>query len=320
MSKIVLPTNDLAFKKLFANEEHPEIIQGFLADVLGINVDIADIVFKNPYSIDSYQERYQSETEAFTETKFRETARDVTIAIIDTADVTIEMQLEKPDYFWKRTHYYADELYISNYNQSTQGKRSRYDSLKPVISLNIINFNIFQDNLPIHTFSYRENSTFKLLEPAYKTIGFWELPKSVDSHSKIDNWQRFLKTGQVPSTAPEYLHAAAKIIKYHNLTDQERVMIDHVQKAIDTSLAIELRRERKAFERGAATGLAEGRNEGLAEGMASGLAEGMASGLAEGARLREVEIARQALAQGLSPDMAARLTGLPLKEVQILAP
>jgi len=312
MSKIVLPTNDLAFKKLFANEEHPEIIQGFLADVLGIEVDIADIVFKNPYSIDSYQEELKTQTEAIRSIKFRETQRDVTIAIIDTADVTIEMQLERPEYFEKRLHYYIDDLYLSNYNRAIPDKLSRYDSLKPVISLNIVDFELFKDDRPLHTFSYRDDETFDLLIPQFKTISFLELRKRKFTTESLSDWQRFLSTGQARPNAPKYLHTAATIIKYHNLTSQERAMVDIGQKAYDTSLAILLRKERQAFEKGEAVGLSKGRTEGLAEGRNEGLAEG--------ARLREVEIARQALAQGLSPDMAARLTGLPLTEVQNLAP
>lgn len=32
VEKVVLPTNDLAFKKLFANEQHKEVFNGFIED------------------------------------------------------------------------------------------------------------------------------------------------------------------------------------------------------------------------------------------------------------------------------------------------
>jgi len=46
--RIVLPTTDLLFKKLLSNPEYPEILQGFLADVFNLWVELDRIQIKTP--------------------------------------------------------------------------------------------------------------------------------------------------------------------------------------------------------------------------------------------------------------------------------
>ena len=47
--------------------------------------------------------------------------------------------------------------------------------------------------------------------------------------------------------------------------------------------------------------------------------EGLAEGIAEGEHKKAVETARNLLAEGISPEIIAKCTGLPIKEVQKLA-
>jgi len=65
-------------------------------------------------------------------------------------------------------------------------------------------------------------------------------------------------------------------------------------------------------------GFAEGREEGRAVGREEGRAEGRAEGLAEGERQKAIEIAREMLAEGDSPERVARLTKLSLEEIEKL--
>ena len=50
-----------------------------------------------------------------------------------------------------------------------------------------------------------------------------------------------------------------------------------------------------------------------------GRAEGLKEGIAEGEHKKAVEAARNFLAEGISPEIIAKCTGLPLEEVQKLA-
>jgi len=51
-NNIILPTNDLAFKKLFANNAHKDIPIGFIQDFY--EIPMADITIENPYSIEEF--------------------------------------------------------------------------------------------------------------------------------------------------------------------------------------------------------------------------------------------------------------------------
>ena len=59
----------------------------------------------------------------------------------------------------------------------------------------------------------------------------------------------------------------------------------------------------------------KGLKEGREKGMAEGLAEGRAKGRAEGIKLRSIEIAKQMLAKGISPETVAECTGLTAEEI-----
>ena len=50
-----------------------------------------------------------------------------------------------------------------------------------------------------------------------------------------------------------------------------------------------------------------------------GRAEGLKEGIAEGEHKKAVEDARNFLAEGISPEIIAKCTGLPIEEVQKLA-
>lgn len=60
----------------------------------------------------------------------------------------------------------------------------------------------------------------------------------------------------------------------------------------------------------------KGLKEGREKGMAEGLAEGRAKGRAEGIKLRSIEIAKQMLAKGISPETVAECTGLTAEELK----
>jgi len=223
--------------------------------------------------------------------KFRETVRDLTVAIIDAGDVTIEMQVSETEFFLQRAHYYIDDVYLSNYNQHTVNDESRYSSLKPVLSLNIIGFQMFADRRALRFFQYSDTETQEQLEPVLKQIGFLELTKPKTGDPKIDRCVDFFRTGQVPADAPKHLQQAAKLVLYHNLTAKDRAVIDAAIKEEDTSLAVLLHATNKAEARGVEIGEAKAKRQ----------------------------VAINFLAQGLNPQAVAFGTGLPLAEVEALA-
>jgi predicted transposase/invertase (TIGR01784 family) len=270
---IVKPTEDLMFRKLFSSVEHRDIISGFLGDVLGLNVRPEDIVIKNPYSIKSYlEEKRKADAEVASRSgtgrivTLREVVHDVTLAIIDTADVTIEMQLAEPNDFLKRMHYYLDDVYLSNYNRNSS-RGDRYATLKPVISLNILDFILFPgDERALRSFSYRDDDTGEQLGSNIRTeqssrplkqIGFFELQKSGVSDATVADWRDFIKTGVANPGASQVIQEAAKIVQYQNLAPEEREVIDTVEKTIDTYYALLSGAEKQGWEQGREQGREE---------------------------------------------------------------
>lgn len=224
--KVVKPTEDLMFRKLFSSPENREVIAGFLNEVLRLKVEPEKIDIKNPYSIKSYiaEQKKQEQAVAAAEAagdiskvmELRETIRDVTLSVINVGDVTIEMQLAKVEPLLKRLHYYIDDVYVSNYNQHLNKGETAYDSLKPVFSLNVLGFDLFKDDRALRSFSYRDDETLVQLAPVLKRIGFFELTKTQFPNAAVANWQQFLVTGLEPPQASKAIKEAAKIIQYQN--------------------------------------------------------------------------------------------------------
>jgi predicted transposase/invertase (TIGR01784 family) len=310
---IIKPTGDLAFKKLFASEENREIIKHFIADILGIATTADQISIRNPYSIHSYLEQRNAVTATElaegvdSVMTLRETQRDVTMAVLDVGDVTIEMQVLEPEHFIERAHYYLDDLYISNYNQNIPKNGSKYQSLKPAMSLNILGFNLFpDDDRALRTFTYHDKETLTPLETKpYKQMSFLELKKP-NAAAIVSAWQEFIKTGLAQPDDPDYIKDAAKIISYQRLSPKEREVIDAATKREDTDIAVNLRIQRRIREES---------EQARAKGHAQGHAEGHAEGHDEGRLEEKIENSRNALAQGLAPEMVYRITGLPLADV-----
>ncbi|GHU58992.1 hypothetical protein AGMMS49975_26090 [Clostridia bacterium] len=53
MNDRILPTNDLGFKKTFADTANLDILRGLINDFFGLNP--VDIIIQNPYSIETYK-------------------------------------------------------------------------------------------------------------------------------------------------------------------------------------------------------------------------------------------------------------------------
>jgi len=287
----VLPTYDLAFKKILANPEHPEIIQGFIRDFLDREVDISDIRILNPYSVDNYpspdqltlsgvQEKYQP-------SDLLELIHDVTIAVIETLDLTIEMQLAKYADLMQRSHMYLADIYRNNYNNQPAGN-SKYATLKPVWAVNILGFNYFSDAEAYRVLTLHDNKRLTPLADNYFHLCFFELHKAT-SDPRLAAWREFFNTGNAVGDAPSYLRTAAKIIEYQNLNSKERGVID-----------------------------SEERRREWAESYHAYLLGRYDDGIAQGQQTSSRRIARNLLDDGLPADDIAKYTGLTVAEINQL--
>ncbi len=112
--KFANPINDIAFKKIFGDKNHSEILISFLNSALDFKGDdkIKSITIANPYQIPKIEE-------------LKNTILDINA--IDNKDnhFVVEMQVEKDKEFAKRSLYYTSKSYV---NQIDKGEE--YTKLK----------------------------------------------------------------------------------------------------------------------------------------------------------------------------------------------
>lgn len=285
---------------MFADQRHEHILIGFIQDIFDIEVESVQI--ETPYRIDTFYELQKEKQLTFT-------AVDVVARLTDKSLVTIEMQVNPQKYYAERSVYYVTEKYVSNYGQSKhyrgpEGQHSeKYSSLYPVFGLNILDFVLFKDSVsevPLRHFDVYdiENKEYFPTKNILK-FSFLELPRTPAKNQKhVAYWMEYFTTGAVPETAPAYIQEACEVIAYQNLEQEERTMVNAIEKAREDQKATILYYKD------------EGRNEGLKQGLEQGLEQGE--------QKKQVEIARSMVREGLDIDLIKRVTGVDHATIQEL--
>ncbi|MCP4133781.1 MAG: Rpn family recombination-promoting nuclease/putative transposase [bacterium] len=210
---------DIAFKKVFGNENKKEILISFLNSVLDLEGEhkIASITILNPYQAPKLN-------------KLKETILD--LRATDQRGITfiVEMQLEKKPSFAKRVLYYTSKAYV---NQLEKG--GDYPKLNQVIFIGILNFSMFEgDNyLTRHLILNQETQKQEIKDFEFNFI---ELTKFNETEEEleilIEKWVYFIKNAgslkMVPKNAveKELLEAYEEANKY-NWTPEELEVYDY---------------------------------------------------------------------------------------------
>jgi predicted transcriptional regulator len=232
---MISPWNDLAFKMSFANESHPDILAGLIRDFFGFEPKSIKIV--NPYDIKAYIEKRRNGEEY---SVLRETLRDVT-AQLATEDFTAEVQVKRNIYFGKRSVYYGCNGYCGNYNKppetgievATADAYTKYASLRPIYTLNILDEKYFEDAHPLRIFRLHDPMRGLTFEPSYLNFGYFEPSKAECTNELTENqgyWRDHFLGESISPKAPNYIREAAELLEYVNMTKEERDMIDWADK------------------------------------------------------------------------------------------
>gem|GEM_PF-1830876 len=319
--RVILPTTDLAFRKLFGDERHKDVLAGFIRDVFNLNVEPMDLEITDSYSIEMLPiGRFGMRGKR--REKLQQRLRDVTVIVNlarhNNGDVggtgpvlgaafgpviTLEMQVQPQKPYVARALNYASGVYLKF--------SSEISSARPVWSMNILAFNLFDDDVALRSYGFYDVATFQPLDPELMRIGFFELPKVSDSPA-LRAWRTFFLTGKVADDAPEYLKAAAGIIRWVNLTPKERRMADYLTRA---------RQDRKNQDEYVRE---EGRAEARAEERAIADQRVAAERAAREAERERVELetltrhVRSARNKGLSDAEIADLLGISEAEVSAI--
>jgi predicted transposase/invertase (TIGR01784 family) len=188
--KFVDVKNDIAFRKIFGNENKKEVLISFLNAILDFEEKhkIMDVTILNPYQLPKFRDG-------------KATIIDVKAKDQGGREFIVEMQVADALGFSKRVLYYTSQGYVSQIDRG-----EFYDKLNPTIFVGILDFEISQNPkylnrhriLDVETgeqilkdmeFNFIELSKFKLLRKDLKTL--------------VEKWVFFIKEAETLEIIPE---------------------------------------------------------------------------------------------------------------------
>ena len=280
--KFVDVKNDVAFRKIFGNENKKVVLISFLNAVLELpsGKKIADVTIVNPYQLPNLS------------------GGRVTIVDVKAQDESgnlfiVEMQVAEAEGFSKRVLYYTAQGYTAQLERGQD-----YEKLNPTYFIGILDFEIGTNEsyLSRHRVLNVETGEHILRDVEFTFI---ELPKfnkvEAELESIVEQWVYFIKNVSNLEIMPETikdegLQTAFEEAAEHNWSKQE--LEDYLKMAI-----------RDADEKGR-----------LRMAIKRGLAEGEAKGKIEG----KIEVAKNLIKLGLDNQTIGTATGLKTEEIEEL--
>lgn len=293
MNKKELPKayGDMVFKYLFGREESKEQLMAFINAVLKDDGGflISDLEIQNPFNL----KEFENDKLSILDLK----AKDQTGRIFN-----LEIQTMGYKDYGYRSLFYWSRIYAS---QMQEGED--YKVLRPVISINLLNFTLIEDNERFHNmFQLREKNDPSILLTDHLLIHFLEMPKfNSESNESLEQWLRyFLHEGKEDGVVKKLSEDNEQIAETHR--NYEKFVSDEQMRM--KALA------REMGERDHLARMNEAQEEGFKKGHEAGLKEGQAAGVEEEKKL----FVKNCLKQGLDLETISKLTELDKKEIQEL--
>ena len=218
--KFVDIKNDIAFRKIFGNENRKEVLISFLNAVLLLENDkkIISVEILTPYQLPNLKGG-------------KVTIVDVKAKDQSNKNYIVEMQVAELDGFDKRVLYYASKSYSSQIDRG-----DLYEKLNPTFFIGILDFEVTQNKDYISRHKIIDTGTG---ENYIKDIefNFIELPKfnkkENELTSVIDQWIYFIKNAEDLELIPESVKDEGLKFAYedadkHNWTKLELEAYDYV--------------------------------------------------------------------------------------------
>jgi len=274
--KFADPKNDLAFKKIFGNENHKNILISFLNAVLDFKdeKEIVEVSLANPYQVPRIPD-------------LKETILDIKATNRSGENFIVEMQKKDLGDFTKRSLYYTSKAYVE---QLPSGKD--YTVLKKVYFIGILNFNIFENEKYIsrHLIINQETNTQDLSDFEFTFIELPKFTKGLENLTSIlDKWVYFINNASDLTMIPEQYENIEEFREAFNIATQT----SWGKKELEVYDYITL----KEFDELNALRTAERK------------------GMEKGAKKRNIEIALNAIENNLNDRTISILTGLSIKEI-----
>jgi len=289
---------DYAFKKVFGSEDSKDKLISFLNAIIydTSKVKIKDLTIVDPYTIPMIK-------------GVKDTFVDVKVVLDDNSKVIIEMQVLYHTGFEKRVLYNAAKNYSIQLNKSED-----YNLLNPVIALSIVDFTMFEESENvINRFKLLEKDSMIDYSDDIELI-FVELPKFDKQEDALqdikDEWIYFIKNAGSLEYIPKNLD--------HNIKDA----LDTVNEANLTKDELEAQHKRKEFISIQRLALMKAKNDGIKQGIEQGIEkgieQGIEKGIEQGAKDKTLEIAKNAILQGVDNKTIMLITNLLEDEIEKL--
>ncbi|TXJ13360.1 Rpn family recombination-promoting nuclease/putative transposase [Brachyspira aalborgi] len=270
--------DDCFIRYLFSDEGNENIVLDFIN---GVMIDLNfqtfnNVVILNPFNLTKYLDG-------------KESIVDVKCITEDNETVIIEIQLQGNQYFIRRSLYYWANSYSSLLNKS-----ENYTKLSPVISINVLDFTLFNDIDDFHScYLLKEIKHNKILTD-HCMLHYIELPKFNlnNDKEKLSSWIKFFKGENM-----------SNLIKENNIFEEVE---KRCKSFIDSDPLINAYRKKEWNEYFYKDMLNVEREEGFKEGEL------------EGIKNEKYSIAKSLKKSGLDNKFISEHTGLTIDEIKKL--
>ena len=303
MNKTFNALNDYFVRYFFTDKGGEKVLLDFINAVM-ISADMKTfkaVEILNPFNLKKHY-------------KDKETIVDVKCITKNGTIVIIEVQLSGNSRFPERILYY----WAANYSKLLK-KGEQYDALTPVISINLLNFNLSKKNDNVHSCYMIYDTKNKNLLTDHLQIHMIELkkfkfgvcpPLAKDNNlsKDLNYWLGFFTTKNME----EYM---SEIVKEKPIMEEAHKRYNNF---IRSRLMMTEYEKKELYQYDKQITLEDKRREGIKEGIKKGKLEGIKEGKLEGIKERNYTIAKSLKASGLDNKFISEHTGLSIEEIEKL--
>jgi predicted transposase/invertase (TIGR01784 family) len=294
--KFVDVTNDIAFRRIFGNENKTKILISFLNAILKFEGGerIVEVEIINPYQLP----RIAGEKASIIDVRAKDERG---------RQFVVEMQVASAKGFSKRVQYYAARDYSMQINSG-----DKYHLLKPTFLIGILDFKHFNSDNYLSNHATLDEETYENVLDDIKYT-FIELPKFnlkvTELKTLIEKWIFFIKEAENLAIIPENTDDEGLIEAYedadkHSWGKEELIAYDNFFIAKRDAIGrLELAKERAE-------------EIGLEIGLEIGMKQGLEKGLEQGKLSEKEEVAKRCLENGMSIEITAQISELTIEEIE----
>ena len=302
--KYINVLNDYFMRYLFSSSDSNLILLDFInSTMLDSNMKtFRSVEILNPFN---YKENYDD----------KETIADVKCITQNGTVVIIEIQLQGNSRFPERILYY----WASNYSKLLKHSE-KYDALTPVISINLLNFNLDGSN-NIHSCYMIYDTINQRLLTDHLQIHIIELKKFKYNLLKPDLncWLKFFTMKEkdnkeaIMSELVKEKPIMEEVQSRYNNFIKDRLMMNEYDKreAYLYGNQIMLEEERRL-------GIEEGFKKGIEQGIEKGIEKGIEQGIEQGIKENQILTVKNMKNRNIDIALISDITGLSIEEIEKL--